>query len=74
MSEAYKCRLLNLRITTLKTMGSMFGLNFFTGLGSFGAFLGIVIEVLVIIRSSTALRRCNRSYDILTDTKNIVKQ
>ena len=26
----------------------MFGLNFFTGLGSFGAFLGIVIEVLVI--------------------------
>ena len=41
--------LLNLRITTLKTMGSMFGLNFFTGLGSFGAFLGIVIEVLVII-------------------------
>lgn len=48
MSEAYKCRLLNLRITTLKTR-SMFGLNFFTGLGSFGAFLGIVIEVLVII-------------------------
>ena len=33
----------------IKTMGSMFGLNFFTGLGSFGAFLGIVIEVLVII-------------------------
>lgn len=30
-------------------MGSMFGLNFFTGLGSFGTFLGIVIEVLVII-------------------------
>lgn len=49
MSKVYECRLLNLRITTLKTIGSMFGLNFFTGLGSFGAFLGIVIEVLVII-------------------------
>ena len=27
----------------------MFGLNFLSGLGSFGAFLGIVVEVLVII-------------------------
>ncbi len=27
----------------------MFGLNFLSGLGSFGVFLGLVIEVLVII-------------------------
>ena len=27
----------------------MFGLNVFSGLGSFGVFLGIVVEVLVII-------------------------
>lgn len=27
----------------------MFGLNFLSGLGSFGVFLGIVVQVLVII-------------------------
>lgn len=27
----------------------MFGLNVLSGLGSFGAFLGLVIEVLIII-------------------------
>lgn len=27
----------------------MFGLNVFSGLGSFGVFFGIVVEVLVII-------------------------